>query len=304
MSIQRRDFIKVTAAGLAALTVGRAKANDTENYLTNANPYGVLVDTAVCVGCRKCELACDKANTHSGRPQSSFDDKSVFTKHRRPADNAFTVVNTFKDPRHVDKNYFMKVQCMHCLQPACASACIVGALRKDERGPVTYDAWKCIGCRYCMVACPFQIPAYEYDNALNPRVRKCTFCFERVTAEGKRPACVEICPNEALTFGTREELIETAHERIKQSPDLYVDHVYGEHEAGGTSWIYLAPAEFKHTELPALTASVIPDLTESIQHGIFKGFVPPLLLAGLLGLAMHSLKDKDESREEVTRHER
>ena len=133
---------------------------------------------------------------------------------------------------------------MHCNQPACVSACIVGALKKNRIGSVDYDAWKCIGCRYCMVACPFQIPAYEYNEALKPRVMKCTFCVDRLE-EGKQAGVrVGICPNEALTFGTREQLIDLAKERIKANPELYFDHVYGEKEVGGTSWMYLALDRF------------------------------------------------------------
>ncbi|MCB2231162.1 4Fe-4S dicluster domain-containing protein [bacterium] len=291
MAINRRDFFKLAAAGSATLAAGQAGASGSEPFDCSES-YGVLVDTVVCIGCRKCELACDQENTKSGRAPSTFDDKSVFDKHRRPDKNAFTVVNRFDDPADPAKSYTMKVQCMHCNDPACASACIVGALHKTPQGPVVYDAWKCIGCRYCMVACPFQIPAYEYDNALDPRVRKCTFCFERITEENKMPACVSICPNEALTFGTRQRLLEMAHYRIRTNPDLYVDHVYGETEAGGTSWLYLAPVDFTHTELPVLEAGAMPSLTETIQHGIFKSFLPPIALYGLLGLIMHATREK------------
>ena len=302
MNIKRRDFFKVAALGTAAVTVGsplgRAEVEETECEAA----LGVLVDTTVCIGCRKCELACDLANKTSERSRAEFDDMSVYDKHRRPDYYAYTVVNRFKDPNIANKNYTMKVQCMHCVDPACVSACIVGALRKDKRGPVIYDAWKCIGCRYCMVACPFQIPAYEYNNAINPQVKKCTFCLERTLEQGQPPACVAICPNEALTFGRRSDLIDAAYIRIKNDPDRYFNHLYGEYEIGGTSWMYLAPVDFKYTELPKLDSEPIPETTEKIQHGIFKSFVPPLALYGLLGLVMHSLngekeKDKDEVEE-------
>ncbi|MBD3403899.1 4Fe-4S dicluster domain-containing protein [candidate division GN15 bacterium] len=303
MAINRRNFFKLAAAGSTALAVGKAHADDSGLTVDCSDNYGVLVDTAVCIGCRRCELACDQEHTKSGRPPESFDDKSVYEKHRRPNKDAFTVVNEFADPAKPDDKYTMKVQCMHCNDPACASACLVGALRKDAAGPVVYEEWRCIGCRYCMVACPFQIPTYEYDKALEPRVRKCTFCYERITEEGQMPACVAICPNEALTFGTRQRLLEVAHYRIKSHPERYVDHVYGEKEAGGTSWMYLAPAEFAHTELPRLDHSAIPTLTETIQHGIFKSFLPPLALYGLLGLIMHSTREKKDRSEESSNHD-
>jgi ferredoxin len=152
-----------------------------------------------------------------------------------------------------------------------------------------------------MIACPFQVPAYEYSDALAPRVVKCSFCLERITKENKRPACIEICPNEALTFGARKELLELAHARIIQSPERYNEHIYGEYEVGGTSWMYLAGVDFDATELPKLDERPIPERTESIQHGVFKSFVPPVALYGLLALAMHSFKNRGSKGEE---HER
>jgi len=294
MALNRRDFLGIAAVSSAALLTGESLAGSQPSTLDCNETYGVLVDTVACIGCRKCEAACNEENALSDRSPASFDDKSVFDSRRRPDARAYTVVNQFRNPDKPETPYTMKVQCMHCIDPACASACIVGAMEKMPNGPVIYDAWKCIGCRYCMVACPFQVPAYEYDKALDPRVKKCTFCYERITTEGRMPACVEICPNEALTFGPREELIAIAHGRIKAYPDKYVDHVYGESEVGGTSWLYLAPVNFRHTELPKLGSDPIPHATETIQHGIFKSFVPPVALYGLLGLIMHSLRDREE----------
>jgi len=299
MNIKRRDFFKLAAAGSATLAAGSAFADEEGPSFDRDQAIGVLVDTTVCIGCRKCEWACNQQNDLSDEPLASFEDRSVFTKHRRPDKDAYTVVNEFRPPNAQQAAYTMKVQCLHCNKPACVSACIVGALRKDPKGPVKYDEWKCIGCRYCMVACPFQVPAYEYDNALDPEVRKCTFCYERVTRDGQLPACVAICPNEALVFGTREELLAAARSRIRNHPERYIDHIYGEHEVGGTSWMYLAPADFKHTELPQLPEEPAPDATETIQHGIFKSFVPPLALYGLLGLVMHSMRHAKEDDEEL-----
>jgi formate dehydrogenase iron-sulfur subunit len=296
MGLKRRDFFKLAAVGSVAAVSGKALASSESGAADFAATQGVLVDTVVCIGCRKCEWACNNEHKLSTKSLAEFEDKAVFAKHRRPEDDAFTVVNSFNDPKQPGKQFTIKVQCMHCNKPACVSACIVGALKKSSLGSVDYDAWKCIGCRYCMVACPFQIPAYEYSEAFKPRVRKCTFCAERL-AEGKKPACVSICPNEALTFGTRAELLEVAKQRIKVNPERYHDHVYGETEVGGTSWMYLAPTEFTNTELPKLEAKPIPNLTETIQHGVFKSFVPPLALYGLLGLIMHSLRENKDEKE-------
>lgn len=299
--MNRRDFFKLSTVGSAAILAGKAEANQIHDPSKFDNAYGVLVDTTVCIGCRKCEFACNDANIPVKKDKAVFEDKSVFEQHRRPTDDAYTIVNAYPNSSNREKPYYMKIQCMHCNEPACVSACIVGALRKDEKGPVVYDAWKCIGCRYCMVACPFQIPAYEYHNALDPEVRKCTFCHERVTKENKRPACVEICPNEALTFGTRKELLELGHSQIIKFPDRYKEHVYGETEIGGTSWMYLVAANLEETELPKLGTKPIPETTESIQHGVFKNFVLPLALYGLLGLAMFSFRNRGKG--DSNRHE-
>ena len=199
MDIKRRDFLKLSAVASTALVPQESQASSELAATAFDEALGVLVDTTLCIGCRQCELACDQENTHSGRASASFEDKSVFETDRRPTDKAYTIVNRFSDPEHSDESYTAKLQCMHCNYPACVSACIVGALEKHPAGPVFYDTWKCIGCRYCIIACPFQIPAYEYSNALDPVVEKCTFCFQRVIEQGRLPACVEICPTAAIT---------------------------------------------------------------------------------------------------------
>lgn len=294
MKGNRRDFLKLSTASAVALIPAAAEASADRKSADFDDVFGVLVDTAVCVGCRKCEWACDNSNSLSDQPLNSFEDKSVFASRRRPTYQRYTVVNQIEPADNNEKKNYIKLQCMHCNEPACVSACIVGALKKEPEGPVSYDAWKCIGCRYCMVACPFQIPAYEYDNALDPEVRKCTFCLDKLR-KGEKPACVAICPNEALTFGKRGDLIKMAHSRIALNPDRYIDHIYGQNEVGGTSWMYLAPVDFSRTDLPKLPDKSIPQTTEPIQHGIFKGFIPPLALYGLLGLAMYSLRQRKQN---------
>lgn len=296
MGFNRRDFLGVSVLSSLALLPDVLHSESHHVPIDCSESFGVLVDTVVCIGCRKCEWACDQQNSLTDKNFKDFEDKSVFSTHRRPSNKAYTVVNQVeseKDP----KSFTIKVQCMHCLEPACVSGCIVGALEKSSSGPVMYDAWKCIGCRYCIVACPFQVPTYEYENALTPEVRKCTFCAERTLENGELPACVEICPNEALTFGPRQTLIDIAKSRIKMYPDKYVDHIYGETEIGGTSWLYLAPVDFEKTELPKLPDDSIPPRSENIQHNLFKWFVSPIALYGLLGLIMASKDDDNEKLE-------
>lgn len=290
MQKDRRKFLKVSAAALAGAVPAAARAENISAPDDQAGAYGVLVDTVLCVACRQCERACSQANQLCGRDPEWFTGMIELNNPERPDDCAYTVVNRFTATSRPDRTYAIKVQCMHCMEPACVSACIVGALTKDRRGPVVYDAWKCIGCRYCFLACPFDIMTYEYDNALDPQVRKCTFCYSRFGQDGFVPACVRPCPGGALTFGLREDLIDIALLRIKRSPEKYVDKIYGQHEVGGTSWMYLAGVDFTSTPLPNVGEEAISSLTETIQHGVFKSFVPPIALYGLLGLIMHSLR--------------
>ncbi|MFH0908846.1 MAG: 4Fe-4S dicluster domain-containing protein [bacterium] len=291
-TIGRRDFLKrsvAMGAGVATLTALPASAGP-KNILSTRR-MGVLVDTTVCIGCRNCEYACKKAHELPTEPLATYEDTSVFQVPRRPDDKALTVVN------RPDGSCSVKVQCMHCARPACVSACIVGALSKEENGAVVWNEDKCIGCRYCMVACPFQIPAFEYGKALKPRIMKCDFCAAR-RENGGLPACVEICPVEALTYGPREELVNAARNRIRRSPERYVNHIFGEYEVGGTDWLYLAATDFANLDFPKLGEKPAPGVSESIQHGIFAYFVPPVSLYALLGVIMWIAKNRPKLGEE------
>jgi formate dehydrogenase iron-sulfur subunit len=277
----RRQFFKLTGVALSAAAASSAVSAAHDDGTLDDDRIGVLVDLTLCIGCRRCEWACNEANKLPNKPLSDFDNTSVMAERRRPSPTQLTVVNE-APPRDADRTpLFFKTQCMHCEKPACVSACLVGAMEKHPDGPVTYDASKCIGCRYCMVACPHQLLAYEYDDPLTPRVRKCTLCRERTKAGGL-PACVEMCPVEAMKFGPRRDLLMLARERMRRQPDRYVDHIYGEHEAGGTSWLYLSDRPFDELGFPTLGSESPARLSEAIQHGIFKGFAAPLLLGGLL----------------------
>lgn len=236
-----------------------------------AEPYAVLVDITKCIGCRRCEWACNEWNKNPNRPLKEFEASvsekpSVFDKIRRTHAGNFTVVN-----RYYTKNgtaLYVKRQCMHCIDAACLSACFVEAFKKTPEAPVLYNPAVCIGCRYCMVACPFDIPAYEYYEPLNPQVTKCTMCYDRLV-EGKVPACVEICSAGALTFGKRSEIIKLAHERILNNPGKYVNHVYGENEVGGTSWLYISPVPFNEIGFRTdLGKTPIPEYSRSFLFAV------------------------------------
>lgn len=293
MKNNRRGFLK-QLGGLGSLCLfGKRSQAQASRLKVSADQLGVLVDTTRCVGCRTCEKACNEINEDLPRKTPEFfKDESVLDERRRMDYSAYTVVNRYANPTDETKPVYAKFQCMHCLYPACESACIVGAFTRDASGAVIYDAWKCIGCRYCMAACPFQVPAYEYNHALTPQVRKCTFCFETRLSKGGVPACVQSCPMEVMTFGKRTDLIRQGRERIKKYPDRYVPSIYGENEVGGTAWMYLSSIPFEKMDLPKLGYHPAPGYTEPIQHAIFKWFLPPLGLYAALGGIMWYLKSK------------
>ncbi len=296
MSQNRRDFLKTLGAfgaSTAAISaVSPKKVEAKSGPILNTERKGVLVDTTVCIGCRKCEWACKGAHGIEQGDFESYQNNEVLNDMRRPTPTDLTIVNRYTDEglRNI------KLQCMHCDYPACVSACIVGAISKTENGSVVWDTDMCIGCRYCIVACPFQIPTFEYEKALDPKIVKCDFCIDR-TNEGKIPACVNICPVEALTYGTREELITEARRRIKNNPDKYYDHIFGEHEVGGTSWLYLSDKNLTDSVFPKLGDNPAPGVSESIQHGLFAYFVPPIAVYALLGGIMWLTKDKETKKE-------
>ena len=184
MSTSRRNFLKwMTAAG-AVLAV--PKSGQAHKHFTGyPDSYGVLHDTTLCIGCRKCEKACSQVNDLPVQ-EKPFDDLSVLEEKRRTDDKTFTVVNKYQVSHGARSPVFLKQQCNHCQEPACASACFVGAFTKTPEGAVVYNASTCVGCRYCIIACPFNVPAFEYDEALEPEVVKCTMCHPRLL-EGKLP---------------------------------------------------------------------------------------------------------------------
>lgn len=286
--MNRRTFLKVVgAAGGASLGApNRAAASATDAD----DAYAVLVDLTACAGCRMCEYACAEAN---GLPEPDWDPETVDQVVRPTSEKQWSVVNRFETSRG---EVFVKRQCMHCLTPACAAACLTKGLAKTEKGPVIWNADKCMGCRYCMVSCPFDAPKFEYHSAV-PKIQKCRMCWERLE-KGELPACVENCPNEALIFGKRGELLELARQRIYQNPGQYVSHIYGEHEAGGTSWLYISPVPFEELGFPThLDDEPYPELTRD-----FLTSVPVVLTvwpAFLLALRRATQKDgePDEPRD-------
>jgi len=237
----------------------------------------ILVDTTRCIGCGACVVACKQAN---GLPQNEDKELSADT------------LNVLESHGRV----FVRKFCMHCQDPTCASVCPVGTLRKTAAGPVVYEADRCMGCRYCMVACPFSIPRYEWKLAL-PKVKKCTMCAPR-QVKGLQPACTQVCPVQASIFGERDELLREAENRLRQNPSGYVQHIYGKEEVGGTSVLYLSavpfdqlgfPTNVPHDPLPMYTYRVLSKIPSLVTLG-------GALLGGIWWIT--------NRREEVARAER
>ena len=300
MSVSRRRFLTWMGGASLGTAVGRkAYAGTHKEFKGYPDSMGVLHDTTLCVGCRRCEEACNKVNDLPA-PEVPFKDESVLNQERRTTDKTYTVVNKYADDNRPGGVTFRKLQCNHCKEPACASACFVKAFKKTPEGAVVYDASVCVGCRYCMVACPFNIPTYEYEKALDPKVMKCTMCYPRIK-EGKLPGCVEACPVEALTFGKREDLIKIARERILKYPEKYVDHIYGEYEMGGTNWLYITGTPFEKigmredlgtTSAPELTAGALGAVP--IVVGLW-----PVLLTGIWAMTKRKEKISAEEKKQA-----
>lgn len=289
MSLNRRDFIKTLGIVGVSLTVGdsfastKPKGNDVEFY-------GILYDSTRCVGCQTCETVCAEAH---GFPAPIGEPKAGVIRKTDEAHR--TVVNCFNTSKG---EIFIKKQCMHCNEPACAAACLTQAMYKTKEGPVIWRGDKCMGCRYCMVSCPFDIPKFEYHSA-NPKIEKCTMCFEKVE-KGGIPACAENCPAEAITFGTRRELLAEARKRIVENPDTYVDEIYGEHTAGGTGFLYLSSVPMNELGFnTSLQGEAYPKLSKGFLYSVPSVFVllPPLLL-GIYEATKKNLQSKNNESNE------
>jgi formate dehydrogenase iron-sulfur subunit len=214
----------------------------------------ILTDVTKCIGCNACVEACRETNgLPPDKPWRWLKSVTDLSSSRW---TTLVKVTSDKGDRHLRR------QCRHCLEPACVEACIVGALKKTPEGAVTYDPDICIGCRYCMIACPWEIPRYSWEDTV-PYVQKCDMCYERVSEEGKLPACVEACPTKATIFGDREALLSKARKRIETDPGKYIQRIWGEHEVGGTSVLYVSDVDINLTDLatPISDSTPMPERT-------------------------------------------
>ncbi len=285
MAIDRRSFLKFLGLTGGVLALGR-QSHASPIEPTDVEFYGILYDSTRCAGCQGCEFACAAAHDLPA-PEDSPEVGVV----RKTNEFQRTVVNYYDSP---NGTVFVKKQCMQCNQPACDAACLTRAMHKTEEGPVIWRGDKCMGCRYCMISCPFDIPKFEYQST-NPRIVKCDMCYDRITV-GELPACVTDCPAEALTFGKRRDLITEARKRIVENPGQYHDHIYGEHEAGGTGVLYLSSVPFEYLGFDTrIQKESFPSLTKGFISAIAP--VDIVLPAVLLGIN-EAVKGRNKPKQE------
>lgn len=258
MPVSRRDFLKLVGAGAVAFSLPAQRVQASGRFVRAETSHAMLYDSVKCVGCRACQQAC---KARAGLPYES-DPTGLYEMPRDLSANTWTIIKLYDGAQ---QDAFVKQQCMHCIEPACVSVCPVAALEKTPEGPVVYHGERCIGCRYCMAACPFGIPKSQWDKAL-PLIQKCDFCADRLAAGGQ-PACGEACPTGALIFGSRKQMLDTAHARLN-ADSTYYPHVYGETEAGGTSMLYISDVNYQELGFPKLPEKDLPSITWPYMSGV------------------------------------
>jgi len=294
ININRREFFKF--AGITAgIVAGSGKVSSAKASIGTGEVGDMacmLYDATKCVGCRACQTACRGVNDKA----PEVDVTGLYDTPIELSGDTWTIIQLYKSNEDDSDWSFVKHNCMHCVDPACVNACTIGALQKTPDGPVTYDDSLCFGCRYCMVACPFDVPKYEWDTN-SPFVQKCDFCVSNGRMEaGDGPACVDVCPTDALAWGSRDDMLAQAHTEIEANPDKYFENrVYGEHEVGGTSQLVLSPVAFEKLGLPTADSRSLPELTKIANWSV------PAIIVGMGGLmsAIYWGRTRNEQPEEA-----
>ncbi len=297
----RREFLKL--AGLAGAGLVTAPAMALAGHPVagaNDEELGMLYDATKCVGCKACMSACKRVNGDYGAlsyEQARFDPDKLWDAPQDLTGSTRTLIKLVKDtPKEWS---YVKYSCMHCQKPSCVSVCPVAAMTKDKiTGIVDYNKNTCIGCRYCQIACAFNIPKFQWEKAI-PQIVKCDLCKNTNLKEKGISACAEVCPTGAIMFGKRKDLLAEAKKRLAEHPKQYINHIYGEHELGGTNHLYLAALQFKKLGLPELKGEAPAEFSEKIQHTIYKGFIAPVALYGTLCfIAVRNMKKGNGDTEE------
>jgi Fe-S-cluster-containing dehydrogenase component len=295
-SQSRRSFLKTLGFGGAALVSGAAGlARAGEHGIVNNEALGMLYDATICVGCKACMTACKRVNGDFGNlafEKASFDPDGLWDAPQDLSGSTRTLIKLYKEN---DTNWsYVKYSCMHCQKPSCVSVCPVSAMSKDKlTGTIEYNKDTCIGCRYCQIGCSFNIPRFQWEKSL-PQIVKCDLCKSTNLKEKGITACAETCPVGAISFGKRKDLLEIAHNRLRDNPGRYIANVYGEHELGGTNHLYLSAVPFNKLGLPILPENAPAEFSEKIQHTIYKGFIAPVALySTLCFIALKNQKKQD-----------
>ncbi|HAF45044.1 MAG TPA: hydrogenase 2 operon protein HybA [Gallionellaceae bacterium] len=326
MSISRRDFLKGALAGGAMLATA-APAEARENLTMPDEALGLLYDSTLCIGCKACVAACKDVND---MPPEFSSESQLWDTPLDISGKTLNVIKVYQDGNSATKDSekdgfaYMKVSCLHCVDPSCVSACPVSAMTKDPvTGIVGYDKDACIGCRYCVAACPFGVPRFQYDTPL-PQISKCQLCKHRI-GEGKYAACAEVCPTGATLYGKVKTLKAEAKRRVAlkpgeetsfprgnldthdQSPHTakaakYLPQVYGEKEVGGTQMLKLSAVPFEKLGMPTLPERSYAATSETMQHTLYgNALALPLAFLGVLTyVAKRNVKhhdDADDSKE-------
>jgi Fe-S-cluster-containing dehydrogenase component len=288
MALSRRSILKgIAAAGGTAATQAIPAHAARERRAAPEDARGMLYDTTLCIGCKACVRACKEANDLPADTRTEG-----MEIYDAPTDLNDYTKNIIKLYSEGDRRSYVKRQCMHCIDPACVGACMIGALEKREYGIVTWDPDRCIGCRYCQMACPFNIPKFEWTDT-NPYIVKCEYCKDRPGDKKWVPACCEVCPRQAVIEGTYAELLTEAKRRLEENPDRYYPKIYGEKDLGGTQVLYLSHVPFEKLGFRFSDEEPVPELQQTIQHGVYQGFIAPAALYVLLGGVIWRNKRKD-----------
>lgn len=244
--MNRRTFLKsgITVIAGLAVPVSALELLDPEKLLASAAGAKVrwvfLVDTGKCVGCGFCVRACKTENElpYDANVTRTWIERYVVTKEGttfvdspKGARDGFLTARIDLgggkyqdlDPRNIDKGFFVPKLCNHCENPACAQVCPVGATYQTSEGVVLVDRKHCIGCGYCIMACPYAVRSFHpvYRTA-----EKCTFCYHRIT-KGMRTACVEACPFGARQIGNIRDPDDPIRKKITSARIGVLKEEYG-----------------------------------------------------------------------------
>lgn len=295
MDVNRRDVIKALFGGSAVAAISTTSigasstgASEADSVTPLPEAVGLMYDATRCIGCRACMPACQNENgltPDTGATGGLYQQPETLNSRTKNLIKLYVAADGHE-------RSFIKSQCMHCVDPACVSGCPMNALHKEPLGVVGWNPSLCIGCRYCQIACPFNIPKFEW-NVVNPKIVKCELCRHTVGKTAAQPACSRVCPTKAVIYGKRSDLLAEAHRRIAERPGFYFENrVYGEIEGGGTQCLILSHVDYGNLGLPKLPRESAPSQVRRSTNFIYRGFLTPIVAyAGIVAIMRNRWKD-------------